>query len=322
MIREIRKLFRITSGGVKAVLLLILRSPFEAVFTFIKASFIQAGFDAVNNENINELYVICFIFVLSSLILFMYNGIVWTVVSVYVTKWTGTLRRKLFGHISSNLSLQRVESQTSGEWFTRLNHSVYSATAILTQPVHLTFLAVGIVNAGVSSVILFNMSLEIFGLVILFIIPHILANYFITKPIPELWRTSLAQNARNATDFNALIICADTAALYDAQEFLMKRFEESSLNIRKINMKIRRCFNLDGGLAALLGMGGYLVLLFAGQGWIYAGIMTFGILTAAFQYRSGIIAGAGMVITGFRQIQSSMPGINMVNEIMNIPPEE
>jgi ABC-type multidrug transport system fused ATPase/permease subunit len=102
----------------------------------------------------------------------------------------------------------------------------------------------------------------------------------------------------------------------------MKRFEESSLNIRKTNMKIRRRFTLDGGLAALLGMSGYLVLLLAGQGWIHAGIMTFGILTAAFQYRGGIIAGAGMVITGFRQIQSSMPGINMVNEIMNTPPEE
>ena len=79
---------------------------------------------------------------------------------------------------------------------------------------------------------------------------------------------------------------------------------------------------MDGGLASLLGMGGYLVLLLAGKGWINAGVMTFGILTAAFQYRGGIIAGTGAVITGFRQIQSSLPGINMVNEIMNIPPEE
>jgi len=242
--------------------------------------------------------------------------------AVYVTKWTGTIRKKLFGHISSNLSLQRVESQTSGEWFTRLNHAVYSATAILTQPVHLPFLAVGITNAFVSSVMLFRMNSEIFGLVILFVIPHIAANQIITKPIPELWRTSLKHGARNATDFNALITCADTAILYDAQGFLMKRFEESSLNIRKTNMKIRRRLTLDGGLMPLFGMLGYLVLLLIGKEWINAGVMTFGILTAAFQYRGGVLLGAGAVITGFRQIQSSMPGINMINEIMNIPPEE
>jgi ABC-type multidrug transport system fused ATPase/permease subunit len=188
--------------------------------------------------------------------------------------------------------------------------------------VHLPFLVVGITNAGISSVMLLHMSPEIFGLVILFVMPHILANYFITKPIPEIWRTSLGHSAQNVTDFNAMITCADIAILYDAQGFLMKRFEESSLNIRKENMKIRRRFTLDGGLASLFGMSGYLILLLIGKDWIHAGVMTFGILTAAFQYRGGIIAGSGAVITGFRQIQSSMPGINMVNEIMNIPPEE
>jgi ABC-type bacteriocin/lantibiotic exporter with double-glycine peptidase domain len=328
MIREIRGLFKITGGGTKAILLLLLRSPFEAVFTFIKASFLQSGFDAVNYDNynnidnINKLYVVCFLFVLQSLILFLYNGTVWTMTAVYVIKWTGRIRRKLFGHILSNVSLQRVESQTSGEWFTRLNYAVYSAAAILAQPVHLPFLVVGIANAGISSVMLLRMSPEIFGLVILFVMPHILANYFITKPIPEIWRASLGYSAQNVTDLNAVITCADTAILYDAQGFLMKRFEESSLNIRKTNMKIRRRLTLDGGLASLFGMSGYLILLLIAKEWIHAGVMTFGILTAAFQYRGGIIAGSGAVITGVRQIQSSMPGINMVNEIMNIPPEE
>ncbi|MCL1792801.1 MAG: ABC transporter transmembrane domain-containing protein [Oscillospiraceae bacterium] len=322
MIRDIRGLFKITGGGKKVMLLLLLRCPFEAARTFINAIFLQSGFDAINNGNINGLYFACMIFVIESLLLFLYNGTVWTINSVYVAKWTGTLRRKLFGHISTNLSLQRVESRTSGEWFTRLNHAVYSATAILAQPVHLPFLAVGTINAAVSSVMLFRMSPEIFGLVILFVLPHMLANQIITKPIPELWRSSLMHSAHNATDFNALINCADTAILYGAQEFLMKRFEASSLNTRKTNMKIRRRFSLDGAFASLFGMCGYLVLLLAGKGWIDAGTMTFGILAAAFQCRGGIIAGAGAAITGFRQMQSSVPGIGMVNEIMDTRPED
>ena len=322
IIRKIRGLFKITGGGKLFIMFLLLRCPFDALFTFIKASFLQYGFNSINNKNINELYFVCMIFCIESLILFLYNGTVWTMNATYITKWLGTMRKKVFGHIASNLSLQRIESQSSGEWFTRLNYTLYSATAIVTQPVHLSFVVLGITNVCISSAILFFMNPVIFGLIILFVIPNILANQYITKPVPELWRVSLKHSANNATDFNALITCADTAILYDAQGFLMKRFEESSLSIRRTNMKMRRRFSLDGGLSALFGMGGYLVLLLIGSGWINSGMITFGSLTAAFQYRSGILVGSGAVIGGIRQIQSSIPAVNTLNEIMNIPVEE
>jgi len=140
MVREIRGLFRITGDGKKFVLLLLLRCPFEAVFTFTKANFVRSGFDATNGGDRAGLYLACFVFVLQSLFLFMYNGVVWTVFALHTVKWTGSIRKKLFGHIMSNLSLQCVESRTSGEWFTRLNQAVYSATSILAQPVNLPFL--------------------------------------------------------------------------------------------------------------------------------------------------------------------------------------
>ena len=322
MVREIRGLFRITGDGKKFVLLLLLRCPFEAVFTFTKANFVRSGFDATNGGDRAGLYLACFVFVLQSLFLFMYNGVVWTVFALHTVKWTGSIRKKLFGHIMSNLSLQCVESRTSGEWFTRLNQAVYSATAILAQPVHLPFLVVGAVNACISSAALLAIDQKVFVLAVLFIIPHTLANHTITKPIPKLWRSSLGHSAKNATDFNALICCADTAMLYGAQGFLMERFEESSLNIRKANMKIRLRFALDGALASFFGMGGYLVLLLFGKSRIDAGMLSFGALASAFQYRGGMIAGAGAVITGLRQLQSSVPGICMITEIMNTPPEE
>jgi len=94
---------------------------------------------------------------------------------------------------------------------------MYSATAIFTQPVHLPFVLLGIINSAVSSVILFHMSPAIFALVTLFVVPTILANQFITKPIPELWRESLKHSAANAADFNAVITCADTAMLYTSE---------------------------------------------------------------------------------------------------------
>ncbi|MCL2158347.1 MAG: ABC transporter transmembrane domain-containing protein [Oscillospiraceae bacterium] len=322
MLCEIRGLFKITGKGTRFIVLLILRCPFDAVLTFIQASFLSACFEAVNSQNEDRLYFACLLFAFECFALFLYNSSVWTIFAVNVTKWVGTLRKKLFGHISSGLSLQIIESESSGEWFTRLNYAVYSATAILTQPLHLPHAAVGLVNICVSSVMLAHMSPAIFGLVILFAVPHMVISQFILWPLPKFWRESLGYSAQNATDFNAVVTCADTAILYDAQGFLMKRFEESSLNIRKTNMKLRRRHAINGGVMPTLGMGGYLVILLLGSYWINAKTTTFGELTAAFQYRNGIVAGFGMLIAGILQVKSSLPGMNTINEIMNMQKEE
>lgn len=319
---ELRDLFRMTGGLKRFLILLLLRCPFGALYTIVQASFLQYSFNAINHGSMEELYLTCALFGIGCLLIFLYNGTVWTQFSAFVIKWVAAMRRKLYGHISG-LSLQQIESKVSGEWFTRLNADVQCASAILNQSIHLPHAAVSIVNICVSSLILVTMNPAIFVLVLLFLIPHMLISwYFVIKPMTKLSMDIQQETDRNTTDLNAIVTCADIALLYNAQYFLLESFEESSRNLRKANMRVKWSSAIGNGLLPLIGMSGYLVILLVGSVWISAGTMTFGDLTASFQYRGEVLSGTMMFISSLINIKTALAGVKRVNETMQIRVEE
>jgi len=321
-IRDIRELFK-TAGRIRRfIILTVLRSPFDALYTIIQASFLRYAFNAINNEDQYGLLCVCALFGIGSIFLFLYNGTVWTLYATYVTKWMGTIRRKLFEHISC-LSLRQIEAKHSGEWLTRLNSDVHMATALLNQPIHLPHAVVSAVNICVTLLVLLLMNPEIFGFIIMFIIPHILINrLLITRPVTRYAADVQDAVANNTAVMNALVTCADIAILYDAQGFLLERFEKSSLEIRKANMKIQHRRAIGNGLIPLMGMSGYFVTLLAGGKWIAAGTMTFGTLAAVFQYRNALLKSLMMFINCLINIRVALAGVKRVNETMGIKPED
>lgn len=223
----------------------------------------------------------------------------------------------------SGITLRKIEENPSGEWFTRLNADVQSASALLSQPLHLPHAVVSIVGITISAIILVSMNKLIFILVIALVIPHMLiSHYFIAKPMTVLATKAQEVAARSTTDMNTLISCADTAILYDAQGFLLSRFEESSLNLRKANMRMRKRSAAGSALLPMMGMSGYFVILILGGVWISEGSLTFGELTAAFQYRGGVLVGFMMLINSLTSIRAALAGVRRVNETMGIQAEE
>lgn len=320
--KDIQRLFKLAGRIRSFIILTLLRCPFDALRTVVHAIFLQFAFEEIGKGNQNELLKVCMMYGIGSLLLFLYNGTVWTLYATYVTKWVGRIRRKLFKHISC-LSLQQIEARPSGEWITRLNSDVQAATALLNQSLHLPHAVVSIVNLCVSSIILVVMNHDIFGLIIAFVIPHILINQlYIAKQMVRDAISVQEMAARNTTDMNAIITCADTAILYDAQDFLLKRFEESSLELGRANMKIQHRRALGNGLLPLMGMCGYLVILLVGGRWMAAGTMTFGELTAAFQYRGGLLTGSMMFINSMINIKTAIAGVKRINDTMDITMEE
>lgn len=321
-IRDIWKLFRMAGRVRLFIILTLLRCPFEALRTALQASFLQFAFGMINKGNQNGLYYVCVLFGIGSLFLFLYNGTVWTFYATYVIKWVGAIRRKLFWHISC-LSLQQIEAKPSGEWITRLNSDVHAATAMLNQNLHIPHAAVFTVHICVSSMMLVLMNPGIFGLIIMFVIPHILiSQLFIAKPMIRFAMNVQEAIAKNTTDMNALVTCADTAILYDAQGFLLRRFEESSSELRRANMKIQHRRAIESGLLPLMGMSGYLVILLMGGSWIAAGDLTFGELIATFEYRGGVLVGSMLLINSLMNIRTALAGVRRVNETMCIALEE
>lgn len=182
---------------------------------------------------------------------------------------------------------------------------------------------VAVANILVSSGILIYRSPVIFALVMAFVIPHVwISQRFIALPMTALKNRSQQATARNTNDLDALIGCADTAILYDAQGYLLRRFEQSSLELRHTHMAMRRRTAAGGALLPLMGMTGYLVLLLVGGRWIASGEMTFRELTAAFQYRGGVLVGLMMLVNSLMNIRASRAGIARVLEILNIPSEQ
>jgi ABC-type multidrug transport system fused ATPase/permease subunit len=314
MLHEMIKLLNTTGSGLRFLLLLILRCPFDAAMTIVNASFLQHAFDAIAQNDAGRLITVCLTFGVMSLCLFLYNGTIWSIYAPFATRMEGRLRVKLFEKISM-FSYERIEVTPQGEWLTRLNTDVQMP---FSRSVHLPHAACAIINICVSAVILWRMNPAVFGYVLLFVIPHIyISQLFIARAMPELNKKSLEATAANTGELTALITCADIAALYDGRDYLMKRFEISSLHLLRTNMKIRSRNALSATILPLFGMGGYLVLLIMSGSWIADGHFTFGDLTAAFQYRGGVLAGSLMLINCLISIQASMAGIRRLNETMS-----
>mgnify|MGYP001481296181 CR=1 FL=1 len=319
--RDLQALLRATGGWRRFALLILLRSPFDALHTLVRAVYLQAAFNAIQRGDARGLGISCAVFGIGSLLLFLYNGTVWTLYATHTVRWIGTVRRKLFAHIAS-LPLAQIEAQPSGSWITRLNADVQAAAALLSQPLHLPHAVCGMVNLAVSSLVLVCIRPAIWGLVALFVVPHLLISRFvIARPMTALAESAQQITAQNTADLDALITCADTAILYDAQDYLLERFRRSSLALRRANMRMRRRSACGAGLYTLLGLSGYLLVLLLGGAWIAAGALTFGDLTAAFQYRGGMIMGAVMLTNSLINCRAALAGVRRVNETMQLPKE-
>ncbi|MHB1485422.1 MAG: ABC transporter transmembrane domain-containing protein [Saccharofermentanales bacterium] len=320
MMHDILNLFKISGKGRQFGYLLLLRSPIIAIQTVILAKFLQFAFLSIDRKSTNDLYFTCLYFGIGCLLLFLYNGSVWIVFATCVIRWECIIRKKLFEHIS-RFSLQQIEEKSSGDWFTFLNADVRMAAGIL-GPNSIPHAIMSIAGFCLAAILLLIINPMIYMLVLLFIIPNLLLNIlFIARPMTALSTKSQEATAENTADINAFISCAEIAILYDAHDNLMKQFEESSLNIRKINMRIIKRNAIGGVVLLMMGMSGFFTILLIGSVQISAGFMTFGDLTAAFQYRNGIFAGTIMLINSIISIRAALAGVRRYNETMQIQTE-
>ncbi|NLX77459.1 MAG: ABC transporter ATP-binding protein [Clostridiaceae bacterium] len=87
-------------------------------------------------------------------------------------------------------------------------------------------------------------------------------------------------------------------------------------------MKIHSRKAAGNGLLVLMGMCGYLAVLMIVGNRVSAGTVTFGELTAVFQYRGGLMKGMMMLINSLMNIKTAMAGVKRVNETMSMSLEE
>lgn len=316
MISEVKKMLRVLGSFRKYVFLLLLRAPFDSLHTALHAAFLMNAFGAVEAGDSSRLISTCLLFGAGSCMLFLYNGSVWRLFGTAYVKLGGRLRRVLLQAVIRQ-PLSVIEEKTYGDVLTRMNQDANMALQFLGGPLNLPHFVVALVNVIVSSVILCGLDVRMLFLVWLFVLPHILINNrVIHKPVTRYQREVQEAAGAASAMLGAMIQSADTAILYDAQEYLLQEYENRSRSIMKAGMKIVKRSTMGSALIPLFGLGGYLALMMLGVNRIAEGTFHFGDLTAVFQYRGGIFTGAMMLMTSVANMKRNVSGVGRVNELI------
>ena len=315
MYREMKKLLISTGSGLKFIILLFFRSPVDLCMTVIQALFLQNAFNAIEQEDSGQLLFVCITFLIASFSIFLYNGTVWSIYAPFVVRMESKLHLKLFDKIA-RLSCERMEQTSQGEWVTRLNTDVQMP---FSQPLHLPHAVNAILRILGSSLAIWMINPQVLGWVMLFNIPHIIiSELFVAGRMPNLSKKAIEATAKNTGEFSTLINCAETAILYDGQDYLMKRFELSSREIVRTRCRMHRRGAFAALMMPLFRLSGYVVILIASSVWIANGNLSFGDLTGAFQFRGGVLIGSMMLLNSSISIRTSLAGIRRINETMEI----
>ncbi len=299
----------------KYIFFLLLRSPFDAVRTWMLANLMKSVFHCLETGHTGSLAEICVLYSLMCTMLFLYNGVIWSHYAAFSVKTEVRLQEKMLGKILS-LPLKQVDRHFSGEWITKLNSDIQAAFTIMNGPMNLPHLAVAVINTMLSSFLMCRSSRLFLCVTWIFIVLQLFINHkTVLEKIPKLKEESQNSLSENTSSIKPLITDADTILLYDAAELMLKNCEENSRKLLKINMKIHVKNALSNVYMRLFGIGGYLAVLLMGYRFICEGTMAFSDLIYCFQVRSSVMAGTLMLITCLNNLKINSVSIRRIHDL-------
>lgn len=314
MIRSLGRIFKKVGESHTYVKLLILRCPFDAILTIINAYFLQYCFESISQGSEIKLRNACMYFAFASALIFLYNGSIWSLYAKFATRFVGKLRKMVFSSIL-HMPIKKFDEKSSGEWMTRLNSDAQMTINLINAPLNIPHAVVSVVNIAVSALLLYQINTTLMLVTLLFVIPHVVVNRkLVYTKVAKLMEQSQEYVERNVTCFSTFITCADIVCLYDAEDFVMEAYEESSIEIVRSNLRIHRKRAINNLVIPLFGMGGYIMILLVGLAMIRRDLLTFGTLTAALQYRGAILMGTMLFINSMIEIRTNSVGLRRMEE--------
>lgn len=296
--------------------LLLLRSPFDVVMAYLKAILLRSVFSCLETESADRLPAICMGWGLLCAMLFLYNGIVWSVYAAFSARTEARLQKEMTDKVLS-LPYRSVQDRGNGEWFTRRNGDIQAVVTMMNGPLNIPHWVTAFFNTILSSLLLLRCSPVLLIVTWAFILPYLLLHdYVVLKRLPGLKEQSRSALTDITSLIKPLIADAEAIALYDAGGLMLRTCEQESRRLMKTNLKMHLCRGLSDLISRLFGIGGYLVLLLAGFAMISGGTMTFSALVYCFQVRGAILSGTLMLITCMSNIKANAVCVKKVNEAL------
>ena len=300
----------------KYLILLILRSPFDAFRTWMLANLMKTTFHCLETGDADRLAAVCMIYGLGCALLFFYNGTVWSIYAAFSAKLEAGLQKVMLQKMM-DMPLKQVESHFSGEWITRLNSDIQEVCIMMNGALNIPHAAVAVINTALSSFLIFRSSFLFFVVTWLLLLPQLfINNRIVLKHMPDLKEKSQNAMAQSTSAIKPLITEADTILLYDAGDMMMKKCEERSLKLMKVNQNMHRRNALSGAVLWLFGCGGYFVVLMIGYYFILGGSMSFSEVVYCLQVRLGVLPGMFMLITSINNIKARLVCVRRINSVL------
>ena len=189
---------------------------------------------------------------------------------------------------------------------------------MMNGPINIPHLIVSIINVMLAAFLMLRSSALLFGITCILILPLLFVNYkIVLKPIPKLKEQSLNALAENTSVIKPLIADADMILLYDAGSVMMKKCDETSRNLMKINMKMHVRNAISDAATRLFGIGEYFIILLMGYKLMQEGIMVFSDMVYCFQVRGSILVGMSMFINCLNNIKTNSVCIKRIKAALD-----
>lgn len=299
----------------KYLFLLFLRAPFEALRTWVLANLLKDVFGALAGGGAAWLTSRCIVYGLLCIVLFCYNGIVWSRYAAFSAEAEASLQKRMMKSILE-MPYQKVSEHRGSDWLTRMNSDIHGVFVLMNGPLTIPHAVVSVLNIVLASLLLFQCEVRMFVAVWVFVIPHLLLNYLVvSKGMPGRKEKSQKALADCTGTLKPLIAEAESVRIYQAEEMLLEQCRASSKKLMDIHMKMQIRTALGNGLGRLFGMAGYLVLIFMGYGKMNTNRMSFAELVYLFQLRGGVLLGVMMLATCISNIKMYLACAKRVGEI-------
>lgn len=300
----------------KYVLLLLLRSPFDALRTWMQAWLLKSVFLCLETKAADRLSFICAGGALLCAMLFLYNGTIWSIYAAFTARTEARLQKEMRDKILS-LPCKRVHGRHSGQWLTGLNGDIQAAITMMNGPMNLPHGVTALINTILSLLLMWKGSPALLGVTGLFLFPHLLVTCrLVWKRLPGLREESRRAMADATVSVRPLIADAEAILLYDAGGLMLEKCEQESRRLLMANMKMHMRSGLSDMICRLLGISGYLAVLMAGLSMTRRGMMAFSDVVYCFQVRGAVLTGIHMLITCVSNIRMNSVCVKKIKDVL------
>ena len=189
---------------------------------------------------------------------------------------------------------------------------------MMNGPINNPHLIVSIMHVSLAALLMLKSSALLLCITCILMLPQLFVNHgIVLKSIPNLKEQSQNALEKNTSVIKPVIADADMILLYNAGSVMIKKCDETSRKLMKINMKMHVRNAISDAATRLFGIGGYFIILLMGYKLMQEGILFFSDMVYCFQVRGSILAGMSMFINCLNNIKTNSVCIKRIETTLD-----